>query len=527
MPTLDQERKTVRFPLIGEMFHRENNPLGVSAPAIADTIDQRFVNVCYRTAQNPLSGDKRIWAFKRPGIGTSPGAFSNVTAGCYSALQHNPSVQTYSIFQSSSNTNQIKLFVGVTLKQTVTVTGNLMASRITPFYDAGNFKLAFWVRASTASNNKAFIYNIDADTLTEITDGDFPVATLVGNFVYKDGYLFIMTTDGKIYSSDINAPTSWNATAFLSVANTEVGGGICRYRDKIVAFSTNSLDFYENVGNPVGSPLQRVDNLYEHGVGLLGHPNIGGFEQNGCGHAYLEAYDTVFWISDNANKIGLYTLNEYKPVQVSSPNISFLIGAEYSGNWSDLTIAGTVLIAGHRHLLINMGRSSVENAGKYVLVFNLDLGLWSIWQWGLTDAITYSTPIVGSFPSSAKVLIGSSTYIITLGMPSTHNQWADNSNAYTMTIQTSIVDLGTTSRKRLHKLTLLGSDSGATATTGISWSDNDYQTFTTARNVDLNNQRTYLDNCGMFRRRAFRITNSTNTPWEAEAMEFEVSMMSS
>ena len=53
----------------------------------------------------------------------------------------------------------------------------------------------------------------------------------------------------------------------------------------------------------------------------------------------------------------------------------------------------------------------------------------------------------------------------------------------------------------------------------ISWSDNDYDTFTTARTATMASDRHYLSNCGSFRRRAFRLTNASSEPMRLEALE--------
>ena len=84
------------------------------------------------------------------------------------------------------------------------------------------------------------------------------------------------------------------------------------------------------------------------------------------------------------------------------------------------------------------------------------------------------------------------------------------------------LDFDTYKRKRLNRLTLVGADSRETSTCGVSWSDDDGQTWSTARNVDLNDARPTLTRLGTFRKRQFRITNSSDAPMELEAMELDV-----
>jgi hypothetical protein len=101
--------------------------------------------------------------------------------------------------------------------------------------------------------------------------------------------------------------------------------------------------------------------------------------------------------------------------------------------------------------------------------------------------------------------------------------YQDAGSAYTATVQTSKLDFGTEKRKRFHKVALIGDTQASTATVNISWSDDDYDNFSTARSVDMSNDRAYLTNCGAARRRAFKITNATNTPLRLEALEITYS----
>jgi hypothetical protein len=101
--------------------------------------------------------------------------------------------------------------------------------------------------------------------------------------------------------------------------------------------------------------------------------------------------------------------------------------------------------------------------------------------------------------------------------------WTDNGVAYTASAITSRVDFDTENNKRFHKVKLIGDKQASTCTIGISWSDDDYVTFSTERNVDMSQDRTYLTQCGMGRRRAFKFTNSTNTPCRLQALELNYS----
>ena len=103
--------------------------------------------------------------------------------------------------------------------------------------------------------------------------------------------------------------------------------------------------------------------------------------------------------------------------------------------------------------------------------------------------------------------------------------WQDDGSNTTATIQTTQLDFLSSLRKRLFKLWVVGDVQSSATTVAISWSDDDYVTFNTARNVDMANTNRYLNGCGMFRRRAFKLTNTSNTPLRIEALDLEIEEM--
>jgi hypothetical protein len=93
---------------------------------------------------------------------------------------------------------------------------------------------------------------------TEITDADFTGLSKCSNFCALDGYIFIATTNNRIYNCDLNTVATWSATSFLTAADTP--GAImwlAKIRNYLIAFKEKSIEFFEDVGNPTpGSPLE-------------------------------------------------------------------------------------------------------------------------------------------------------------------------------------------------------------------------------------------------------------------------------
>jgi hypothetical protein len=114
-----------------------------------------------------------------------------------------------------------------------------------------------------------------AGVWSEILDIDFTSLSKVTNFCAMDGYLFIGTADNRIYNSDLNTPTAWVSTSFLTCADTP--GSLlwlARVRNFLVAFKQNSIEFFEDTGNPTpGSPLTPQKQL-NRTVGLVSKSSV-------------------------------------------------------------------------------------------------------------------------------------------------------------------------------------------------------------------------------------------------------------
>jgi hypothetical protein len=78
-------------------------------------------------------------------------------------------------------------------------------------------------------------------------------------------------------------------------------------------------------------------------------------------------------------------------------------------------------------------------------------------------------------------------------------------------LTTPIIDGGTQAEKTAMRLELF-SDIQNAGELEIAWSDNDYQSWSSYVKVTLNESRTFVDDLGTFRRRAFRFRHLGPTP---------------
>lgn len=168
-----------------------------------------------------------------------------------------------------------------------------------------------------------------ASSLTAITDVNFPnkqtpALITIGKFIYKSGINYIATLDGRIYNS-ISFPqndiSTWSSS--LGVGSINVNQypdqclGLERYKQHIVAFGSNSIEFFEDIGvSNSPTPLARLDQAFIK-FGVVSPKT------------FINIDDVIYWIgysSDNA--IGLWKLDGYQPSKISNIGIDqFLLNS--------------------------------------------------------------------------------------------------------------------------------------------------------------------------------------------------------
>ena len=153
------------------------------------------------------------------------------------------------------------------------------------------------------------------------------------------------------------------------------------------------------------------------------------------------------------------------------------------------------------------------------LVFDIDEKAWYQWtQWTMlgsdqgpnsgTWAETYfKATFYAEVSGGAYVLDDDYAYLYKLS-PTTY---LDNSQPIYYRIITQQYDSGTTHRKFFGRMEIIG-DKVSGGTMSISHTGNDYNTWSTARNVDLNASRSQLYLGGSDRRRAWSFVSSSNVP---------------
>ncbi len=397
---------------------------------------------------------------------------------------------------------------------------------------------AFTAVLSQATTGGAFNdASLTKEPIAKILDVDFvTTGESISAFVEMNGYLFYVTQDGNLRNSDLNSVSSYPATGSLTLNMApDPPRAVARYKDKIVVLGGSSKEAFTDVANDVGSPLQRSAQDFER-LGTLDQRSV----------AVLEN-EIYFVSSPDAGDIGVYQIDELRTNKISTPPVDRILGSALSSEGA--VYASTFRLGGYPYLGLFVSLASenqeallletgdyllLENGDRILLegdpasvasfirflVYNIELKIWSEW-----DA-TQATFISGSVAASSNQIVATSR-VETDGkiykIDGTSPVYQDDGASYTAEVRTSKVDFDTQRRKFIHKIRLV-CDKQSVGVASLSWSDDDYQTFSTPRDFDLTHNDPMLSACGSHMGgRVYKLTHSANGPFRAEALEITYS----
>ncbi len=356
-------------------------------------------------------------------------------------------------------------------------------------------------------------------TLVQVSDPNYPQFTVPG-VVVLNNIAYVMSQNKTIYGSATSDATTWPALQFLQ-AEYEDDPGVCmaKYLNYIVVFGSYTMQFLYDAGNAA--------------PGISLSPYLGANQRYGCLNAgtVQTINNTLYWVGQDQNgDLGVFMLNGFSPQRVSVPWVDTVIQLFFYASESTVIIgridSQVVEAYGHKFYILPI------ISQPYALVLDVTTNQWMLWQIGQT----------GQWPFSFSAT-NLDLNLTVLGCNYTQNgqiwewlnsspfTWQDNGIPFTCAVQTDKIDDGTSARKFYQYLDFV-SDSNinlnSTCSVSISYSDNDYVSFSTPRNLVLNNpaaptQRPRLARLGCSYRRAWYITQTDNNParWEAIEVTYE------
>lgn len=343
---------------------------------------------------------------------------------------------------------------------------------------------------------KTYTYNTTAGLSSDINsiDSDFP-PTAVKGWAYLNGFSYVMTSHAVIQQSELNSvdtASSWNPVNFVT-AQIEPDNGVFLTKQLVyvVALKQWTVEYFFDAGNETGSSLSPVQ----------------GMKVNyGCASAdsVQRINDTLLFLCSSqtsSNQVAM--LYQGQVTIVSTAAIDRLLAT------ADLSTVYSwqLAINGHSFYVLTIKNDNLT------LVYDLTQDLWCQW----TDKNGNYLPIVASsYDNTGKHIIQHESNGKTYYIDSSY--YKDDVDPIVVEIVTPIFDAGSNNKKHLNRLRFIA-DQQPGSTLNVRYSDNDYQTWSTFRKVNLANENPTLTNLGTFRKRAFYMQHTNNTPFRIRAVE--------
>lgn len=318
---------------------------------------------------------------------------------------------------------------------------------------------------------------------------------------FMDGYMFLVKgTD--IYNSNLDDPTKWSPDEFITAEMyPDPIIGLARQNNQLLAMGEYSTEYFYDAGNATGSPLSKNDAITIQ-IGLAAPQTVSDHEK------------TVMWVAQS--KLGgrsIWMIDGFQAKQIGANAIERLLDLE-----ADMTLVTAIVarMKGHYLYIVNL-----PTANRTV-VYDMEEKAWTEWSsWSGTAHNMFSFGAECDDNSGKSLLLHNTTGVVYRLDPTAYK---DGASAIRYQVNTPRFDAGTYNRKHLKQLALVGDvGSGTTQSVNVRWSDDDQQTYSTARTLDMNRPKPILTQCGSFRRRSFELTFDEDTDIRLEALELTYS----
>ncbi|HNC91904.1 MAG TPA: hypothetical protein PL000_23525, partial [Anaerolineales bacterium] len=335
------------------------------------------------------------------------------------------------------------------------------------------------------------------------------------------------------------------------------GVALAKSQNYVIAFKEWSTEFFFDAGNATGSPLSPVDN---------------GFSLIGCasGESLAEVDGTLFWVSQTKqNGRGVHMMIGLESKDITTPSIQRILNRDtlsslaayglkiggavcyvltlkntgitvvynvQSGKWSEWTslTAGTpqsctITRSGSVAIVVSAGHGLAD--GDPVLIAGAnDIEYNGTHQVNYIDADTFSFHVENSPVTPATGTITCTGYTSSYFKLTKHVKalgkdillHESNGHIYIpkdlhgkddapidFVIRSGKFDGDSMQRKSCSRTEVVGNKVDSEAM--LRWSDDDYQSFSKYRRVDLSAEQSKLNRCGSFRRRAFELRHVADT----------------
>lgn len=449
--------------------------------------DEYFINVYPASIKDKLTGDKQLPLVKRSGTTQFIAGVGTTNRG---------------IFHWKETS---KLFVCIDRDCYVysSLTGTLITTLVN-IVGVGTTPVGFCTFLYDTNETKVVI--TDGTTLSTIdgsnvvvvgADPDMPVPHLPTPFFY-DGYLLLVKSNtADCYNSNLNDPLSYEPADFISAEmRADYVTAIVTMNNYFILLGNRSIEYFWDAGNATGSPFQRNDTP----VKLSGY--VGGISQFG---------NKVYLIAEEVEgQPNVFVLEDFKLTPVGNEAIR-----RHLASVSTQNITGNVIS-------IDVNDMYTINTGADTYFMLIESKLWGKLAYAQQSyfPMNQAFTINNGLPTTTLFTLTNSTAVYKFSS----SLYQDNGTTFTCTIVTDIVRFDNNNQKLMGSLSVHADRPTSTALLNISWSDDDYQTYKAVRTMDLNHERTNIQQLGRFRNRAFKFTFTENQPFRLHNIDCDINM---
>lgn len=479
---------------------------------VSNNCDNDSVNTINELVAN--NGDPYFNVAKRDGLIPLGLPITGTVLGVFAPSVGAPSF-TQLVIVTSTNTYQCTSFNGV---WSISFTAPLALNPLIPYIGFTEFLF---------QNGTTRLYFSTGLALYEVQYGG-PTVTLIAGVptppggqsmnpypVFLDGYLFLCDTAGNIYNCALNDPTTWPASNVATAESfPDPLRAIARAGSYLIALGTSSIEWFYDAGNPTGTPLQVYVGATRH-VGYIG--------------GVVERSDTILFVgTGEGGQAGVYQVTGLKLELIASfPYSRWASTLRLNAVALNAAIGAVVGLNGHDVYFFDTYSTSDTPNFRSTLTYGLDLDNKTFNRF-IFQASTRFVPQQGArvrtdtglLPLVLMTFVNAGVVTRTIYQTSA-NAYQDDGVNFPVQFTTRNLDFGTRRNKFGGRFLLDVDQTGTPSSVAISWSVDDYSTFSTPRNVDVGGVYPVLYSIGMFKKIAFRLTYSDNFPMRFRTVEFD------
>lgn len=347
-------------------------------------------------------------------------------------------------------------------------------------------------------NQAGELWQFNGTGFTKVTDTNYTGNNPQFGIAYLDGVYYAINTIGRVIGSAINDPTTWPALDFVQ-ADIEYGRGvtISRHLNYILAFYEQGMQVYWDA------------NAAPNGSGIALNPVLSASFRTGCFNAgaLSEINDvTYFMATSPLYGRSVQMLNGLQMQKISDTYIEKILNNPLLTPTATNIWSFGIQISGHSFFVLNLSPINIT------LAYDITSGVWNVWTSVVGGVEGHFigrgyVAVEGTNGAIGDYIQDTTTGKVMLVSPSLYTDATGNIN---VTCVTPKYNWGNHNYKRFALMQQMADT--IPDSINISFSDDDYQTFSTPRQLSLQGPRKEIRNCGSSRSRIWMMTYSGNFP---------------